>query len=233
MSVFGIIFWLWLTVSVVILVQRRLKRRVVRRAGGVVAPPGSQAAGDTGDESTTDVRGTGGGPGGGADPAPVDDQVEAVPLDSEAPTADHDQTEGSTSSAPMVERTDDSIPAAPTTRMAGPGGRVSGIAEALSGIQMPCDLAPLTLGVAGLDPVNVDLVTTGVGPGEVAAQLDSELTRLGYEVTDLGAGEQLATRGETVVRVKVHDRPALSVRADGRGFPNAPSDSIVVELTVA
>jgi DNA gyrase/topoisomerase IV subunit B len=67
----------------------------------------------------------------------------------------------------------------------------------------------------------------------VATGLHSELTRLGYEVTDLGAGEHLATRGQTVVRVKIHDRPAVSVGVDGRGFPTAPPDGVVVELTVA
>jgi hypothetical protein len=205
------VFWLWLAVSVVVLIGRR-----VRRA------------------SASPVRDAG--------PTPTATADAPVPPPAPSPS---DPAVAFTGSAPVVP---DGIGPAGTEPDAEPepapavvppppppdgAGRAADLAGALDGINLPCDLAPLTLGAAELDPDHVDLVTTGVAAREVTEELRRELGRLGYEVTDLGAGEHQATREETSVRFKIHDRPAVSVAADGRGFPTAPPDGLVVELTLA
>lgn len=213
MSVLGIIFWLWLTVSVVVFIGRRVKGR----ARAVPAAPDGPAAVGPGSRSMIEPTPVG--------PDPV-----------EGPTAG---LEGSDEGLARVDGPaipiDDTMPPPRPPAVVGPSGLRSSlsIADALSGIQMPCDLAPLTLGSADLDATHIDFVTSGVGAAEVTAQLDAELARLGYAIDDLGGGERLSTRDDVVVRVRVHDRPAVSVAADGRGFPTAPPDSIVVEFAVA
>jgi len=215
MSVFGIIFWLWLTVSMVVFVGRRVKGRA--RARAVPAAPDGPAVVDPGSRSMIE-------------PTPV------APDPVEGPTAGpRGSTEGPARVDGPATPIDDTMPPPRPSADVGPPALRSSlsIADALSGIEMPCDLAPLTLGSADLDATRIDFVTSGVGAAEVTAQLDAELARLGYAIDDLGGGERLSTRDDVVVRVRVHDRPAVSVAADGRGFPTAPPDSIVVELAVA
>jgi hypothetical protein len=205
MSVFAILFWLWLVVSTTIFVKRRIGGRRARSTSDAVKPaphPKTQPAG-----------------------------LETPPPDEVAPpaTVDVDVKESALASVPAERPPADRPPIdaiKPSTRP------TLGIADALSGITMPCDLAPLTIGVSDLDPDRVDLATSSAGIGDVADGLTSELDRLGYAVSDLGAGEFLANRDGTVVRMKIHDRPALSVRADGRGFPTAPPEGIVVEMAL-
>ena len=213
MSIFGMIFWVWLAVSMVVFIGRRVKGRA---GGGAAADP----------PDGPDVIGSP--PRSMIESAPAG----AAPVDGGPPGLGRSEEDFARGDGAMFPIDDP----APRPRTLGETSRLRsslGIADALSGIRMPCDLAPLTLGVADLDPAHIDLVTSGVAAGEVTAQLDAELSRLGYAIDDLGGGEQLATRDDVVVRVRVHDRPALSVGADGRGFPTAPPDSLVVELAVA
>lgn len=222
MSIFGIIFWLWLAVSIVMLVQRRVKRRAERRGNGAQEPVRAEPAG--GDQT------------GGDEPPDHPDSEHRMTADGdsdEGRSEDQADGTGATENQEQPESSPSESGPSPSTRnIATPGARAADLSEALTGIKMPCDLAPLTLGTGDMDPVHVDLVTTGSTPAEVTTQLNGELARLGYEVADLGGGEYLASRGETVVRVRVHDRPSLSVGADGRGFPTAPEDGIVVEVTL-
>lgn len=212
MSVFAVLFWLWFAVSTTIFIQRRIKARATKRAMGPMSA----------DRSST----VSGSPAPGA-PTP--------------PWVTDARQPGASAPSPAMPAPAAPAPAAPTTQPDNGAHRVSAretahpatsIAEALQGIAMPCDLAPLTLGMHDLDPGHVELVTCGVEPETVATALTAELERLGYGVSDLGAGEHLADREGTVVRVKVHDRPRLSVSSDGRGFATAPADGIVVEMTV-
>ena len=247
MSVFAIVFWLWFLVSAVILIRRRVTRRANGAAVGTAPATAASVVSDDSSAST----GTEADASLGSDHSPDDelceDYVQAL-VDDGFGTADigdgpcptnvdapPDRTmEPSPAPEPDLDtRISDPPPPAALDSARGSMDSTLGISDALSGIKMPCDLAPLTVGVESLNPAQVDLVTTGVGPDDVAAQLDKELTRLGYDVAELGEGEHLATRGETVVRVKVHDRPAVSVGSDGRGFPTAPADGIVVELSLA
>lgn len=237
------VFWLWLTVSLVVLAKRRWNRRY---AAATTESEGLQAADRVlvGGSPSSPIASVPGGSDAAGSSAPL-----AAPLGDDDPPADGDDgprpdgppdaralvrdmvdvinTEGS-----AVDRPDDAARGAPPPLAPMPVTRTGGIAEALQGIQMPCDLAPLTLDVNDLDPVFADLVTTGVDPAAVTTEIGTELTRLGYEVTELGPGEQLATRDGTEVHVKVHDRPAFSVGSQGQTFTTAPPDSIVVEFVL-
>jgi hypothetical protein len=207
MSAFAILFWLWLIVSTAVFIQRRISSRRARSTSGAVSPVPRPETPPPGLETAAPEEIM------APAAAEVDPEVhESIPVPL--------PTDRSPADLPPI----DSIK--PSTRP------MLGIADALSGITMPCDLAPLTIGVSGMDPNHVDLATSSAGIGDVADGLTDELERIGYAVSDLGAGEFLADREGTVVRMKIHDRPALSVRANGRGFPTAPPDGIVVEMAL-
>jgi hypothetical protein len=275
MSVVRIIFWVWLIVSVALLIQRHMRRRASPPSGAGIEHGGSAPIEDHSfDDGARRIVGSGDGLPAVVPAEPVDAATEAASRDSEPVTTDldHDAASGlarigerselypcgpgperpvaagdkSGEQAPggadtvayplapsaSVEPAGESTRTAPTTTGPATNARALDIADALTGIHMPCDLAPLTSGATDLDPARVTLATSLVGSADLATQLDDELSRLGYEVTDMGGGDHVARRGETVVRVKVHDHPAVSARADGRGFPTAPPEGIVVEFTL-
>jgi len=103
----------------------------------------------------------------------------------------------------------------------------AGVADALMGIRMPCDLVPLVLD--RLSSGRITLSTTGYAAEEVGTALADEVERLGYVLRPMSDHEVLATRGATGLRLTI--RPP---DADGRHFehPTAREDSVVVEITL-
>ena len=103
----------------------------------------------------------------------------------------------------------------------------AGVADALMGIRMPCDLVPLVLD--RLSSGRITLSTTGYATEEVGTALADEVERLGYVLRPMSDHEVLATRGPTGLRLTI--RPP---DADGRHFehPTAREDSVVVEITL-
>ncbi len=103
----------------------------------------------------------------------------------------------------------------------------AGVADALVGIRMPCDLVPLVLN--RLDTDHITLSTTGNPAEVVGTALADEVERLGYVLRPLSDHEVLATRGATELRLTI--RPP---GPDGRhlAHPSARDDSVVVEIAL-
>jgi hypothetical protein len=101
----------------------------------------------------------------------------------------------------------------------------AGIAEALVGIRMPCDLVPLVFDRLATD--RITLSTVGFPAEAVGTALADEVERLGYVVRPLSDTEVIATRGVTELRLTITP-PGI----DGRHVhhPQARDDSVVVEI---
>jgi hypothetical protein len=116
----------------------------------------------------------------------------------------------------------------PTPAESGPGSRgTTGgprptVAEAVQGIEMPCNLAPLLGELDDADPRTVRFFTRGMSTIVVAGGLSGELERIGYTMTQTGMQTYDAVRDDVRLEVAIH--------ADTTGFPTAPPGSIVVEL---
>jgi hypothetical protein len=129
-------------------------------------------------------------------------------------------------SAPMAQV--DPIPSpAPVERPAPPSGSV---VAALSGIELPADLVPLTTMAprAGVGD-RVAFWTNSVPPEIVGPAFAEELRRLGYEVTPLDASSLAARRDDTRLVVVTHPDSLLATIGDQPAFPSLPEHSVVVE----
>jgi hypothetical protein len=117
--------------------------------------------------------------------------------------------------APSVERPARSAPAA-------------GIADALVGIRMPCDLVPLV--VDRLSDKRITLSTTGHPAEVVGTALADEVERLGYVLRPVSDTEVIATRGTTELRLSI-EAPGM----DGRHLdhPNARDDAVIVNVALS
>jgi hypothetical protein len=217
--VLAVLFWAWLLVSVVIFVRRRATKRAAART-------------DDGQELETpadlDVTAV-------TEPAPEAAPFEAlvhatagaaptVPFLPKLPTPPPDVDALAAPAPPPGFE----APVAPTVdRSAHRSAPAAGVADALVGIRMPCDLVPLVLD--RLASGRITLSTTGYPAEAVGTALADEVERLGYVLRPMSDHEVLATRGATGLRLTI--RPP---DADGRHFehPTAREDSVVVEITL-
>jgi len=101
----------------------------------------------------------------------------------------------------------------------------AGIADALLGIRMPCDLVPLV--VDRLSDRRVTLSTVGYPAEVVGTTLADEVERLGYVITPRSDREIDATRGTTSLRLTITP-PGV----DGRhhDHPSARDGAVVVAI---
>lgn len=110
-------------------------------------------------------------------------------------------------------------------------GAATPVAEALAGIQMPCDLVPLMSADGSLDPYHVDFVTTGVPAPTVGAALGDELERLGFSLTTTSEIQVVATKpGVQVTVTLVPDAAAVVDDGKNRRYPTVPPGSVVVDF---
>lgn len=220
-SVLVWLFWIWLGASVVVLVRRR----VTGKAAATPAPPDAVAAD-------------------GAVPAnPTDDPIAAFLANSAAAAAGEPPVAAEPSAGPAPERTPEPVGVAtavgpspgldepvlaPVDRKAPRSAPAAGIADALVGIRMPCDLVPLVMD--RLSSRRVTLSTTGHPAEVVGTALADELERLGYSLRPLSDRELIATRGVTELRLSINPPGA-----DGRHLdhPNARDDAVVVEIALS
>lgn len=199
--VLAIVFWAWVLVSIVVLLRRRAAKRALARG---------EAIGETS--------------------LPPTDGEEVVPADVEVPEAVPAMAGPAAPSAPTPPSPPpgfDSPTAAIIERPAPRSAPAAGVADALVGIRMPCDLVPLVLDRLATD--HITLSTTGRAAADVGTALADEVERLGYVVHPLSAHEVLATRGATHLRLTI--RPP---GPDGKHLthPNAREDSVVVEIAL-
>ena len=226
MSFLVTVYWLWFGVSLAI-----LARRGVRKLWRTPASPPARTNVEREPALRTDDA---------ADAVEGAVTTTAPPLAAAAPSAP---------SAPPLAAATPSAPSAPLRVAPRPsaveqrpsaaprpdrspvaGARTS-LADALAGIRMPLDLAPLSP-PAGADPTRrLVLATSGCPASVVDAALTEELERLGYAVERTGPTEMLAHRGDHAVTL--HVRPIIPAASKGPAdpaYPTAPAGSVVVDL---
>ena len=196
--VLAVLFWLWVLVSVVVLVRRRAVNRIARRQDAAEAETDAVTAEAI--DAPVD------------EPAPEPVAAMAVTPAPAPPSAP--------APAPIVEP----VVERPAPRSA----PAAGIADALVGIKMPCDLVPLVFDRLATD--RITLSTVGHPAEVVGSALADEVERLGYVVRPISDREVIATRGATELKLTI-ERPG----PDGRHLhhPQARDDSVVVEIVLS
>jgi len=198
--VLAVVFWAWVLVSIVVLLRRRATRRATARM-----------------EATEDAM----------VPPITDEEVRPADADVPVPVAVGAGARSAPSPPtppPGFDTPTDPIVDRPAPRSA----PAAGVADALVGIRMPCDLVPLVLDRLATD--HITLSTTGHAAETVGPALADEIERLGYVVRPISDNEVLATRGTTELRLTI--RPPGS---DGRHLlhPTAREGSVVVEIALS
>ncbi len=113
-------------------------------------------------------------------------------------------------------------PAPPTGRGA------ESLAEALSGVTMPCDLVPFSTG--DLDPRYVAFSTTGHSPAAAVSALSEEFERLGFGLTTVDDRTIHAVQAASEINIKLMSAALDSPGIMEERFPMTGADALVVEL---
>jgi hypothetical protein len=104
------------------------------------------------------------------------------------------------------------------------------IVQALSGIQLPNDLVPLTTMAPRLGVGDRVAFWTDAAPAEVVGPaFAGELERLGYEVTPRDLVTLVAQRDDIRLTVVLHPDALLATIDDKPLFPSVPERAVVVE----
>jgi hypothetical protein len=221
--VLAVLFWIWLAVSVVVLLRRRADRRA-KRAVAAESLAAEELTSDAVEARTARPV-----PDAAADTAPAESS--RVPAMAAGTGASAAATPGPVATGPTAPTPPPGFeePLAPVVeRHAHRDAPAAGIADALVGIRMPCDLVPLVVDRLATD--KVVLSTTGFPAEVVGSSLADEVERLGYVVRPLGDREVIATRGATELRMAFKGAGANGRHHD---HPTARDDSVVVEITLS
>jgi hypothetical protein len=104
------------------------------------------------------------------------------------------------------------------------------IVQALTGIQLPNDLVPLTTMAPRLGVGDRVAFWTDAAPAEVVGPaFAGELERLGYEVTPRDLVTLVAQRDDIRLTVVLHPDALLATIDDKPLFPSVPERAVVVE----
>lgn len=200
---YAILFWIWLVVSLVIL--------VLRRTGGARGRDATEPA------AVADPLSRSWAPPPADPDAPLD-----PPSDGRAGVAGLDDT---TATAPPSHPADDaSVPSSPA-----PSGPAT-LPDLLAGIALPHDLVPLTQhGVTDMSR-HLVLATDRAGADVVREGLVDELRRLGYDVVPTGPLDVVAEGPRGRIAAEIHPSAAAVVDGGTPRFPTALPGTVVVEL---
>lgn len=145
----------------------------------------------------------------------------------DAPTSDHSPT------PPTPAASSDFASARPDPPASTGPGSNQPIAAMVTGIQLPCDLAPV-VDFQRRDAVreSVAFVTRGHAAGTVGQAVADELTRLGFETDSLGTSDVVAVRGADRLNVAVLAEAGALERAGRPAFPGAGDGAVVVEFWI-
>ncbi len=227
-----VLFYLWLAVSVVILVQRVITRRrrrtpVARTAPGAPIIPADWAPPDQ--PLAPPEPGVSPGPAASPDPvvAPRDPASPVVATPTDRPPANWPPAPAQPGTTPPPRPPGLSSSAAATR----PGAGSASLMEALAGITLPCDLVPLT-SAEGRVLGNRDLllITSGHSGFEVGRALGQAIEALGYTLTPMANNDLVAVRGNDRITIDVHEHPEALLSGKRQEFPTAKAGDVVVEL---
>ena len=102
------------------------------------------------------------------------------------------------------------------------------LAEAISGIALPCDLMPLI--TDRFEPRVAAFSTHGYDAAVVGTAVADEFERLGFELDPTGATTIEATRGPDQVQIRLASAALDSDSVMETRFPQARPDALVVEI---
>jgi hypothetical protein len=108
--------------------------------------------------------------------------------------------------------------------------RTRSVAEVLAGIQMPCDLAPLTGFGEFDDTSHVVFATEGHPAHRVGVSVGDELERIGCLLEPVDTTTLWAQRGSDSLEVRIHPDAAEAMDGEERRFPTASQGAVVVEF---
>jgi hypothetical protein len=220
------IFWIWLFVSLVILVMRRMNARRASEGSSPQAerPPGA---------STTDPS---------VSPAPLVGQSTSPPAEKVWPappppdpdddTYRMDPSEASaTTVGPGTAADRSTSPGSSSPGIPTPGAPRSSLPELLAGITLPHELVPLTQSDVSIDLATHIVVYTNKASAEVVtASMCQELEALGYDIERESMLKVRAASERGALLVEVHPDGAAVLDGSVRRFPTAMEGSVVVEL---
>lgn len=211
-GIFVALFWIWTAASVLTLLYRFFTTGTVRPGGTKREALEPIAA----DEPVDRVA---------AFEAKL--AVEAAEI-ADATPPDEAVTEdpGATPPAPVEPA------ATPTPVTPDPGAdripRAESLAEALTGIQMPADLAPLV--GDNLDPRRMLFTTGTASPETVGGALADELERLGFALQPLDERSVAASRPGAAVEVRILPSAEAARTALGDRMEAVPENAVVTEF---
>jgi hypothetical protein len=216
------LYWSWCAVSVFILARRRLRRPANETATTEPAAADENATDqNASDENATEAA--------TATPAPAELVAVGGLIDDAQPPPVKLEPAVARALADVDEPTP---PAASEASAAIAGGvpmsTTDSLAEALEGIRLPCDLAPL-IGTGDVHPREVVLVTSGHPAEVVGRSLADEFERLGFGLEGVDGTTILARDDRSLIELGLFADTIAG--ADGmRAFPTAPSGSVVARL---
>lgn len=217
-----VLFWIWVVVSLVVFVIRRVRSRRTKLARGSDLEPAPASSSGLLDKEWPEPP----------PPEPGDDTFRLDPRPSPEPAPDPSSTNG-----PLGDH-DDETPGSTGSvpPPADPPGIPTGtptLPELLAGITLPHELVPLTQLDARVDVATHVVVATEKASAElVRTGMIDELERLGYEIEHISMMHLAASGPRGRVLVDIHpDGPGVTESGTAR-FPTAPQGSVVVELRV-
>src|SRR5215203_2611518 len=164
--VLAVLFWTWVVVSLVVLVKRRALRRAERAEKAVEVDASGMAVAEPPEDLVAAMAGT---------PIP-ETTVETTTAPTPEPAAPVPAAVTPPTPPPGFE-----TPVAPVIDRPAPrSAPAAGIADALVGIRMPCELVPLVFDRLATD--RITLSTVGYPAEVVGRSLADEVERLGYVV---------------------------------------------------
>ncbi len=211
-TVFPILFYTWLVVSLAILVRRRVRRRAEKQRN-------PEAAGAIGPRSVDDTQ--------AAILARLAQEVAPPVLVADAQHPGRDElgeTPLTDGHAPVRAATD----SAPAPSIPPPTFRT--LAELVRGIALPCNLTPHF----GDGPILTDraaFVTVTHSSSAVEQDLQDELRRIGLSTIEPTNTGFVARSARGAVEVRVHPSAALAGASGSTTFENARPEAVAVEFT--
>lgn len=107
------------------------------------------------------------------------------------------------------------------------------LGDQMSGIQLPCGLAPLvSLDDLHRADIHAAFITKGHEPADVGRQLGDELERLGFTLSSVSDNQVLARRDDDGLMVTLHATPEVLEVDTHRVFPTAMPGDVIVEFDV-
>ncbi|HUP75326.1 MAG TPA: hypothetical protein VM282_19935 [Acidimicrobiales bacterium] len=236
MVVIAILFWMWFLASVVILVRRSIRRRRerrIRREAMRVALHDSAAAAATAATEAAEVEAA------EVEAAEVIDDaiaVAAAPAPAAPTPAPPAPTRTPAAAPPTIAVAPTSSPApSSVATIARAAAAPVTVGQVIAGIEMPCELVPLTLSDHDMRydrGQRAHFVTTSVPALVVMTNLTEELERIGLTVTPIGDTAAIAKRGRLAVELRVNTIGALVDGVASTEFRSAPPNSVVVAFDV-